>query len=573
MYPTVYILLGADDLLKAERIDVVDVTDEVQEMLNNYTRDDLRDPETWSKLMVICRLQPDNDVLPVRSNYGNKQTYNIGLNYVTSEVPLWYTLPDLIASKLYTGKAPVIEEAIRFVPVGRRLDLKEVEVLGMRISPEDNLIKQLIDRRMELKARMADASPEERIQLDIRQNAIKIIANTICYGIYIEMNPEKCEPTSIQVHGLESFTTKVEKLEQPGPMFNPVIGTMMTAGARLFLAATETLVLEHGRYFAYCDTDSTFISPEHVQLVQDHFRSLNPYNHDVEMVKVESDDEGNPLEDVWFYGISAKRYVLYQVEDVRDVRDIRIKKYSSHGLGHLLDIDEEAVWEDILAIHYEPSRREEILAKYDGQPAVSRMTISKASLHKRLATLNKGKPYDHQVKPSNFVLVGTAHRKDPETGDPIHPMAPFVSPSSPKFRSIQYQPFIDYHTGRIYTEDTELYWKSLRDVIEAYMDHPETKSVGDVGLLARRSLTVELTGVKYIGKESNELDESVVLGVGGDACVHYRDFKAWIGSLTTERARKLGIYPQQLYYWRKKVRNGEMPRRKSKIWIVFESDW
>jgi len=40
---------------------------------------------------------------------------------------------------------------------------------------------------------------------------------------------------------------------------------------------------------------------------------LNPYSKKVEMFKVEENTDGVELHDVQFYGISAKRYVLFLV--------------------------------------------------------------------------------------------------------------------------------------------------------------------------------------------------------------------------------------------------------------------
>jgi len=57
------------------------------------------------------------------------------------------------------------------------------------------------------------------------------------------------------------------------------------------------------------------------------------------MFKIEKDDNDKPLKNVMFYGISAKRYCLYDIND----DNITIRKYSTHGLGHLLNINGEDV--------------------------------------------------------------------------------------------------------------------------------------------------------------------------------------------------------------------------------------
>ena len=133
----------------------------------------------------------------------------------------------------------------------------------------------------------------------------------------------------------------MERIEKNGTFFNPIMGVFLTAGARLILATAESLVLENDGYLAYCDTDAVFISLKHIKLVQDFFKPLNSYKHDVEMFKIEEYEDENKekhlADNVWFYGISAKRYVLYGFEN----NEIKIFKYSSHGLGHLEGVDHE----------------------------------------------------------------------------------------------------------------------------------------------------------------------------------------------------------------------------------------
>ena len=121
------------------------------------------------------------------------------------------------------------------------------------------------------------------------------------------------------------------------------MASLITGSARLILAIAESIAVKNG-YIAYMDTDSIFVSPNKVKEIQDFFRPLNPYSVDTEMFKIEEDDNHNPLDHVIFYGISAKRYCLYK----NDNRNIEILKYSTHGLGHLKDIDGMQIWKSIL---------------------------------------------------------------------------------------------------------------------------------------------------------------------------------------------------------------------------------
>ncbi|MEM3428470.1 MAG: hypothetical protein QXX63_01240 [Thermoplasmatales archaeon] len=84
-------------------------------------------------------------------------------------------------------------------------------------------------------------------------------------------------------------------------------------------------------------TDSIFVKPETAESIQKFFRPLYPNLMNVEMFKIEKDEKDNPLDNVLFYGISAKRYCLYRIAN----GEIEILKYSTYGLGHLKDIDGE----------------------------------------------------------------------------------------------------------------------------------------------------------------------------------------------------------------------------------------
>lgn len=117
-------------LLIAEKISYHTTTQETQEFLNRITVSDINQPQTWKKMLTICKIIPDEDILPVRSDYGNKITTNTGTNYLKSidGTGLWFTVPDLIASKLLTGKTPKIIEAITFAPEGAQSGLRDIEI-------------------------------------------------------------------------------------------------------------------------------------------------------------------------------------------------------------------------------------------------------------------------------------------------------------------------------------------------------------------------------------------------------------------------------------------------------------
>lgn len=175
---------------------------------------------------------------------------------------------------MLTGKAPKIEEAITFVPQGMQAGLKEIEVIkGITVKPHEDFIKTLIEKRIQIKEKLKQnrdsLSVAEKNQLKINEHILKIIANSTSYGIFIEVNPTQSnanEKNEVTVYGMDEFETNVDKFEKPGKSFNPIMSVFLTAGSRLILAAAEKLVTDKGGCVAYCDTDSIFVSPEHVKL-------------------------------------------------------------------------------------------------------------------------------------------------------------------------------------------------------------------------------------------------------------------------------------------------------------------
>jgi hypothetical protein len=408
--------------------------------------------------------------------------------------------------------------------VGVQEGLKEIQIInGITVKPDEDIFKKVIEERIRIKKRMGEieaSNPEykknqEWNTLNSTQAGLKTIANSGAYGIFLQLNPEPTEAL-VDVYGLTHIKSQVDKLEVPGPMFNPIIGIFQTAGARLMLAAVEALLDQHGGYYAGCDTDSMFVSPQHAQMIQDFFQPLNPYDEDVLVFKIETDDEKKPLIYVWYYGISAKRYVLYDLDP--STGGIKIRKYSSHGLGQL-NLEEEEWWTDILTVHYHPDKMEDVLDKYSDRVAAHQMTITKYDLWRHFDGINQGKPVSEMIKPFNFITVGTWRQRHPKTGEPIIPTTPFVSPDSEKFELLPYGPFIDKKTGDVYTNpptdgrlETQYYWNDMAGVFERYIDHPESKSEGDIGLLERRHMYVGKDSTHYIGKESDDLEETIMEG-------------------------------------------------------------
>ena len=133
----------------------------------------------WKQFNFFALVEPDNDILPVRTVYDGV-TQNIGNNYLTSKTPLWFAGCDVIASAIRTGKPPRILRAVRMVPHGKQAGMKTVNLRGsmVEINPyKDDLFRKVIEQR---KLNKADKN---------LYYWLKILANSI-YGFFVELIPE-----------------------------------------------------------------------------------------------------------------------------------------------------------------------------------------------------------------------------------------------------------------------------------------------------------------------------------------------------------------------------------------------
>jgi hypothetical protein len=180
MYPTVNALMGLWDFLTAERIEVRDDTAAVQMLLDQVTLEDCFHPEFWRGLPAIVQIEPAGDVVPVRAQYSASTDWQIGVNPLQADAPLWYSLADLVASKLLRGRAPRVRRALRLVPVGRQAGLQPVRLRGaVEVDPRDpeqDFFRTVIEERKRL--------PASEKWLDL---FLKVLANSAVYGIYAEM--------------------------------------------------------------------------------------------------------------------------------------------------------------------------------------------------------------------------------------------------------------------------------------------------------------------------------------------------------------------------------------------------
>jgi hypothetical protein len=138
MYPTVCTRMGLSRFVIAKGMEWSDNTADVSSLLERITLDDLQSPHAWHNLATIVQVSADEDVFPVRAPYADETQATIGLNYLRSTIPLWFTLADCIAAKLLTGKWVKVLRAITFKPSAPQDGLSAITLAGnanYRIDP------------------------------------------------------------------------------------------------------------------------------------------------------------------------------------------------------------------------------------------------------------------------------------------------------------------------------------------------------------------------------------------------------------------------------------------------------
>ncbi|AKB85834.1 DNA polymerase [Methanococcoides methylutens] len=571
MYPTVMLLLGHWDFLIAAKMGHKTDTKAVQEFIDGFTLEKALDKDSWKQMNVLVELRPDGDIFPVRTNYGDQDTRNIGINHITYKDSVYYFLPDVLASKLLTGKSPQIRKAIRFISEDVQKGLTKTQIYGIPIDPKkDNLVKHLVEHRQGIKNAMREVAKDSHDydRLDSQQKAVKIVNNSTSYGIYLEVNPEE-DVEELEIFSNANFDS-IGKYEPPGVYFHPIIGANITAGSRLLLAIAERFVLDKGEVHTYMDTDSIFVPPHLAEELSHLFDPLNPYDFEKTILEIE-----DGMEDVWFYGISSKRYCLFNKDGNKiDIPDGKKLFYKLHGLGHITnpfsrelcekDHWHKQIWLDILKVHYNPELLDGILEKYDNYSVISNLSITTANLHRRFKKVNEGKPFGERIKPFNFMLVGqgTISNKKGRSSAPIKPIAPF----SKNPQEIVELPFIDYKSDNIL--QGRHYWKPLSDVFDNYISHPESKFEGSIGVLKRRHLKPK--GCIYVGKESNNIDMQCLEQSQLETFYDLKALEEYILNLTPSKAKEMGISKTTLFSMKKRIKSQKLSLNTSAVKKVLE---
>lgn len=549
MYPTVCTLMGLWRFVIGQGVEMRNNTDAVRARLASLAPEDLQNPAAWRDLTTLVQIEACDVVLPVRAAYSGQGSTNIGVNRLTCAEPLWFTLADVLASKMLTGKSPRVLQAITFTPGPPQAGLRPVMVAGQRLNPlEGDFYRSLIDQRSAIKARAKDKGADQG-EVQAQQQAIKILANSTSYGIFMELNVERSsKPVAMAGFGAcgRAVPFKSMMVERPGQFFHPLLGALITGAARLMLALAERQVIGQGLDWVFCDTDSIAIArpdgmdratfQERAHAVQGWFDALNPYAVKGPLLKIEDvnyvrDETGcDQLEPLYCLAISAKRYVLFN----RGAEGaVTIRKASGHGLGHLMDPFSDppevtsrwmksvgaprwqaALWERVIAATEGPSPDQVDLSGLAGfgEVARSRYAATTPALLAWFAAYNEDRPYAQQVKPFNFMLsLQVRSGLDAAAADPAclrgsgqtpRPIAPFTR--DPVEAA---QMAFDRITGAPVSPDA---LRSVARSLVRYHLHLEEKFEGDAGVLARRR--VRAVGLRYIGKEAHDIEARQVLG-------------------------------------------------------------
>ncbi len=535
-YPTVNTLLGLWRLLIARKLRVREATRDVNAFLKNVDVDQLLDPQTWPKLCFFALIEPDGDVLPVRTVYGDNRVgseTNIGLNPLTSDKLIWFAGPDIVASLLQTGKIPKVLRAIRFEAIGVQKGLEPVKLGASSINPaRDDFFRKVIEERKGKK------------KSDPMYYFLKILANAGCYGLYAEVNRHQTGKNDSKQVGIFSGEANILEratiTERPGPFYFPPVSALITAGGRLLLSMLERMVADVGGTYLMCDTDSMAIvasergglvpceggthrAPDggdairalswvDVRKIVDRFKSLNPYNKKVvpgSILNIVEEINFSSLgkqRQVYGYGISAKRYAVYTF----DGSQVRIIKASEHGLGLYYRPKEgrdsecdvplwiKEGWQIILDLaHGLPSQKPD----WFDLPVMRRIAITTPHVMTALRKLDrdKARPYNFALSP---VIIDLS-------GSPITLLGPFEKDPA---RWME-MPYINIHDGTTHTLDPPTLLampQTFGTIFSQYVKHPEYKSLApdggmceaDTSGLLRRYPVTANPDFRLIGKET-----------------------------------------------------------------------
>jgi hypothetical protein len=441
----------------------------------------------------------------------------------------------------------------------------------------------VIELRKATQARKADASGDALAALDSEQYALKICANSTSYGIWMQVNVAKQAKqvtATVFAHDGQSFEYDTDKTEKPGEYFHPLLGSLITGAARLMLAITECQIAAQGLEWAFCDTDSMAIAKpddmagdefqQRVQKITKWFAALNPYDFRGSILKIEDENNGlvtgNP-KPLYCWAVSSKRYALFNLSS--NGRPI-LRKVSAHGLGHLsppyradnppadIPTPDASVlrsgverwhcdlWFEIVSAGLGPAPDMPRLDFHPAMnaPAVSRYGATSPELLRWFNGHNASRVYRDQVKPFGF-LLSLRTKKTWEASETLDMRTRRGRQS--RQRELKPVALFDKDVAKIaitaFDRDNSQpvpasALQTYHEAMAQYHLHPESKFLGgdycDKGTTRRRHIRV--SGIRYIGKEANELDRQQVLGSDAGARLDYGLAGASLAQLRHELA-------------------------------------
>ena len=547
MYPTVAALQHLWVIITAQSIQVVECTERVRSLLAQVSPADLFDRDAWHQLNGFARIRPHGDILPVRAHYQNHgSSWKIGCNPYYAPEGQWFALADLVASRVRGGPVPEVIEAFCLVPGDPQPDLAPVDFAGtLTIDPDqDDFFSRIVEERARITDRLAPYNHTSEAELEAASLALKIMANAGSYGIFAEVNIPELADGQTQTMNLWSANggkdqpqlLTTDSPESGGRFFFPPLAALITAGARLFLALLEQVVESRGASYALCDTDSMFVTyhpdggsitvpgangpvrvlnTRELEEILTQFNRLNPYDQEVipSLLKHEYTGHG-PLQAL---SIAPKRYAIFTPENKMIFR-------SKSALGAILPTPraegnpeqdwKTSWWEAIVSAAHLP---------FTPGPLVRKYSVQTWETLNHFRELNRGKSYQAQVKPFNFLITA---QPDPllassDTG-------PLVAPFTTNPDEWARVPWYDTHTGRKVSMTTNLskaadYTNQAVCVTTIASDFEHYRSFqpsefhlppnGVPGLLQLRP--VHRSSLTLIGKESKVLVELAEAGLIG----------------------------------------------------------
>ena len=170
--------------------------------------------------------------------------------------------------------------------------------------------------------------------------------------------------------------------------------------------------------------------------------------------------------------------------------------------------------------------------------------------------LDESGDFNNWKENKNFVIAGMWHRLDQTTKEPIIPLLPYTKNTG----VVPFSPFTDYKNGKECKDNTKYYWKPLSEFLFAYADHNDNKYAGEIGELRGRQVVIN--EIEHIGKESNNLEESEIIGISDSYYVIYgnkieQKIEDAIKNMTSKDAKRIGLSKRHLFRLKKEIQRGK----------------